>query len=103
MPRRVTIHRLFPDGLPEGCSITIHDTLDDDTTAREKSRRVVSLPPEAEAQRRWVCPWLRAEDPLCHGCHGTGFGEDTDFREACIHCNGEGIEINRPTRRKKEG
>ena len=98
MTRRVTIHRLFPEGLPEGCSITVHDTLDDDTLARQRSRRAAYayLPPEAEAQGRSVCPWLQAEDPLCHGCQGTGFGEDTDFAETCVHCNGEGIEINRP-------
>jgi len=96
MPRRLTTHRLFPEGLPEGCSITVHDTLDDDTLATQRSRRAGALPPEAEAQGRSVRAWLQAEDPLCHGCQGTGFGEDTDFAETCVHCNGEGIEINRP-------
>ena len=88
MPR-VTSHRLFPDGLPEGCSITINDCF-------TPLVRRPDLPPEADAQGRTVRSWLEPQDPLCHGCFGTGFGEDTDFRETCIWCNGEGIEINRP-------
>ena len=92
--RRVTNHRLFPEGLPVGCSITIDSSLIGAWWAR-----LPDLPAEAEAQGRSVRSWLQPEDPLCHSCLGTGWGEGTDFREGCLWCNGEGVEINRPTRR----
>lgn len=48
------------------------------------------LPDEAIDKGRSVRAWLDPSGTCCGDCLGTGFGEDTDFREACIWCNGEG-------------
>lgn len=48
------------------------------------------LPDVAIDRGRSVRAWLKPDEPRCRGCFGTGFGIDTQFEEACVHCGGEG-------------